>query len=35
VVRAREKAFHNAEAVADELMAFFLRGMSPMPAAVE
>ena len=34
-VRAREKAFHNVEAVADELMAFFLRGMSPVPVAVE
>lgn len=34
-VRAREKAFHNPEAVANELMAFFLRGMSPAPAAIE
>jgi len=34
-IRAREKAFANPEAVADELMAFFLRGMSPSPAAVE
>ncbi len=34
-VRARERAFHNPEAVADELMAFFLRGMSPSPAAIE
>jgi AcrR family transcriptional regulator len=35
VVRARERAFHSPEAVADELMAFFLRGMSPAPAAIE
>ncbi|HET6582069.1 MAG TPA: TetR/AcrR family transcriptional regulator [Nannocystaceae bacterium] len=34
-IRAREKAFVSPEAVADELMAFFLRGMSPVPAAVE
>jgi len=29
--RAREKAFANPEEVADELMAFFLRGMTPPP----
>lgn len=34
VVRARERAFSHAEAVADELMAFFLRGMTPAPATV-
>jgi len=34
VVRARERAFGQAEAVADELMAFFLRGMTPPPASV-
>ena len=28
-VRARERAFGHAEGVADELMAFFLRGMTP------
>lgn len=33
-VRARERAFGQAEAVADELMAFFLRGMTPPPAPV-
>lgn len=33
-VRAHERAFSNAEAVADELMAFFLRGMTPPPASV-
>ncbi len=32
-VRAREKAFIQPEVVADELMAFFLRGMSPAPSA--
>lgn len=33
-VRARERSFGHAEAVADELMAFFLRGMTPAPASV-
>jgi AcrR family transcriptional regulator len=32
-VRAREKAFADPGQVADELMAFFLRGMTPPPAS--
>lgn len=33
-IRARERAFGQAEGVADELMAFFLRGMTPAPSSV-
>jgi AcrR family transcriptional regulator len=33
-VRAREKAFADPGEVADELMAFFLRGMTPPPTGV-
>lgn len=33
-LRGRERAFGNASAVADELLAFFLRGMTPAPASV-
>lgn len=33
-LRVRERSFGNASAVADELLAFFLRGMTPAPASV-